>query len=379
MSAVPIHDFLRQMVAKDGSDIYVTVGAPATLRSNEGMFPLTDMPLDAGGIEAMLAALTDAAQREEFTRQGELNFALDLDGIGRFRVNVFRQRQRPGMVIRRIKGDIPTLIELGLPTLLGDLAREKRGLVLLVGGTGSGKSTTLAAMIDARNRAEAGHIITIEDPIEFIHDHHKSIITQREVGADTESYHVALKNALRQKPDAILIGEIRDAYVMDQAISIAETGHLCLATLHANNAGQAMERVLNFFDRSRHAQILLNLSLNLRAVIAQRLVANQRGGRTVALEILLNQGLARDLIAQGETGKLKDVMAKNQASGMQTFDQALVAMCLAGEISETVAAAEADVAGEVQMALRQGQLGGNTGQGKLSGMDTSRLSLSDSG
>lgn len=378
MSAAPIHGLLAEMLARDGSDLYLTVGAPATFRGNDGIFPAPDAPLGAADIDAMLLELTDAKQREEFARHGELNFALDLGEAGRFRVNVFRQRQRPGMVIRSIKGEIPGLGQLGLPQLLADLAREKRGLVLVVGGTGSGKSTTLAAMIDARNRAEAGHIVTVEDPIEFIHDHHKSIITQREIGTDTESYQIALKNALRQKPDAILIGEIRDAYVMDQAISIAETGHLCLATLHANNAAQAMERILNFFDKSRHAQISLNLSLNLRAVISQRLVANQRGGRTVALEILLNEGLARDLIAQGETDKLKEVMGKNRASGMVTFDQALVEMCVAGEIAEAVALAEADVAGEVRLALRQAHLGA-TGKSGLSTMDTSRLSLSDGG
>lgn len=366
------------MVARDSSDLYLTADAPATFRGNDGIFPSGGPPLAGTDIEVMLAALTDTPQREEFARRGELNFALDLGEDGRFRVNVFRQRQRPGMVIRSIKGDIPSLQELGLPDLLAALVCEKRGLILVVGGTGSGKSTTLAAMIDARNRAEAGHIVTVEDPIEFIHDHRKSIITQREVGTDTESFQVALKNVLRQKPDVILIGEIRDSLVMDQAVGIAETGHLCLATLHANTAGQAMERILNFFDKSRHAQISLNLSLNLRAVIAQRLVANQRGGRTVALEVLLNEGLARDLIAQGETEKLKDVMAKNRASGMRTFDQSLVEMCLVGEIAEAVALAEADVSGEVRLALRQGQLGA-AGQGSLSAMDTSRLSLSDGG
>lgn len=375
MSDTGLENLLREMVARDGSDLYLTVGAPATLRSNEGIVPIAGALLDDGAIAAMLGGLIDDNQQAEFRRTGELNFALDLGPQGRFRVNVFRQRQHPGMVIRRIKGEIPSLESLGLPMLLGALAREKRGLILLVGGTGSGKSTTLAAMVDARNRAEAGHIITIEDPIEFIHDHHKSILTQREVGTDTESFHAALKNALRQKPDAILIGEIRDAYVMDQAISIAETGHLCLASLHANNAAQTLERVLNFFDKSRHSQILLNLSLNLRAIVAQRLVANTKGGRTLILEILLNQGLVRELILRGETEKLKDVMVKNAANGMATFDQALVAQCAKGEISEEVAVAEADVPSEVKLALRQAELGGAQGA-SLSGMDTSRLSLS---
>lgn len=375
MSASAIHDFLREMVARDGSDLYVTVGAPVTLRSNEGIAAIGAAPLTDDDIAAMLMQLIDDNRQAEFKRTGELNFAVDLGADGRFRVNVFRQRQHPGMVIRRIKGEIPSLASLGLPMLLGDLAREKRGLVLLVGGTGSGKSTTLAAMVDARNRAEPGHIVTVEDPIEFIHDHHKSILTQREVGADTESFHTALKNALRQKPDAILIGEIRDAYVMDQAISIAETGHLCMASLHANNASQTLERVLNFFEKSRHSQILLNLSLNLRAIVAQRLVANSRGGRTVVLEILLNQGLVRELILRGETEKLKEVMIKNAANGMATFDQALVALCARGEIAEEVALAEADVPSEVKLALRQAELGGDKGA-TLSGMDTSRLSLS---
>ncbi len=379
MNDAPIHGLLREMAARDGSDLYLTVGAPATLRSNAGITPLNSAVLDDAAIAALLSALIDDNQTAEFKRAGELNFALDMGHEGRFRVNVFRQRQHTGMVIRRIRDAIPTLEMLGLPSSLGDLAREKRGLILLVGGTGSGKSTTLAAMLDARNRTEAGHIITVEDPIEFIHDHRRSIITQREVGTDTESFHTALKNALRQKPDAILIGEIRDAHVMDQAISMAETGHLCLASLHANNAPQTVERVLNFFDKSRHAQVLLNLSLNLRAIVAQRLVANTRGGRTAVLEIMLNQGLVRDLIQRGETEKLKEVMVKNSANGMMTFDQALAAMYLKGEITEPAALAEADVPGEVRLALRQNDLGGGADSkgGALSGMDTSRLSLSE--
>lgn len=379
MNDAPIHDLLRAMAQRDGSDLYLTVGAPATLRSNAGISPLDAVALDDAAISAFLDGLIDAQQSAEFNRTGELNFALDMGAEGRFRVNVFRQRQHPGMVIRRIREAIPTLASLGLPPVLGDLACEKRGLILLVGGTGSGKSTTLAAMLDARNRTQDGHIITIEDPIEFIHDHQRSIMTQREVGTDTDSFHTALKNALRQKPDAILIGEIRDAHVMEQAISMAETGHLCLASLHANNAPQTLERILNFFDKSRHAQILLNLSLNLRAVIAQRLVSNLHGGRTVALEIMLNQGLVRDLVQRGETEKLKEVMAKNTANGMMTFDHALVDMYVKGEISEAAALAEADVPGEVRLAIRQSNLGGGAAgkAGALSGLDTSRLSLSD--
>lgn len=379
MNDAPIHALLREMAARGGSDLYLTAGAPATLRGNAGITPLDGAVLDDSAIYAMLDSLLDDNQSTEFRRTGEMNFALDMGQEGRFRVNIFRQRQHPGMVIRRIQEAIPSLETLGLPSLLGELACEKRGLILLTGGTGSGKSTTLAAMLDVRNRTQPGHIITVEDPIEFIHDHRRSIITQREVGTDTESFHIALKNALRQKPDAILIGEIRDAYVMDQAITMAETGHLCLASLHSNNAPQTLERVQNFFDKSRHAQVLLNLSLNLRAVISQRLVANTRGGRTAVLEIMLNQGLVRDLIQRGETEKLKEVMAKNSANGMMTFDQALVELYLKGEISEAAALAEADVPGEVRLAMRQRDLGGGKDSkgATLSAMDTSRLSLSD--
>jgi twitching motility protein PilU len=276
------------------------------------------------------------------------------------------------MVIRQITTKIPTLEQLKLPVLLGELCCEKRGLIIVVGGTGSGKSTSLAAMIDYRNKKEAGHIITIEDPIEYVHEHQKCLITQREVGVDTKSFDTALKNALRQKPDSILVGEIRDHVVMEHAMNIAETGHLAMATLHANNANQAIERIVNFFDRSVQNQVLLNLSLNLRCILSQRLVRTKTGGRRAALEIMLNQGLIKELIRKGDVKAIKPIMAENTESGMQTFDQAMFKLWQEGEIDEEIALAEADSPGDLRMQMQREKLGGGEG---LKSVDTSKLSL----
>jgi twitching motility protein PilU len=364
--------WLLDMVARKGSDMYLTFGSPPLMRGDAGLQPLADTVLDDGLISQAIADITTPDQQAEFNRECEFNMALDLGPAGRFRINIFKQRQHSGLVIRQITTTIPTLEQLRLPKLLGELVCEKRGLVIVVGGTGSGKSTSLAAMIDYRNKKDAGHIITIEDPIEYVHEHKKCLITQREVGVDTKSFDAALKNALRQKPDAILVGEIRDRTVMEHALNIAETGHLAMATLHANNANQAIERVLNFFERESHNQVLLNLSLNLRGILSQRLVRTKTGGRTAALEIMLNQGLIKDLIRKGEIKEIKPVMAENAERGMQTFDQALYNLWKAGEIDQDIALAEADSPGDLKMQIQREKIGGGEG---LAAVDTKGLSL----
>jgi len=372
MSPSPLRQWLTDMVSRRGADLYLTYGSPPMMRGDDGLTPLSDQPLDDSALAAIVADILSPAQREEFARTWEFNMALDLGASGRFRVNLLRQRQHDAAVIRQITTTIPSLEQLRLPPLLGELCCEKRGLVIVVGATGSGKSTSLAAMIDYRNRKEAGHIITIEDPIEYVHEHRRCLITQREVGVDTASFDAALKNALRQKPDAILVGEIRDRSVMEHALNIAETGHLALATLHANNANQALERILNFFDTEQQHQVLLNLSLNLRGILSQRLVRTKTGSRIAALEIMLNEGLIKDLVRKGEVKEIKPVMAENRDRGMQTFDQSLFDLWKAGEIDEDVAVAEADSAGDLKMKIQKDKLGSADG---LKGIDTSRLTL----
>jgi twitching motility protein PilU len=364
--------WLMDMVARKGSDLYLTFGSPPLMRGDEGLAALSDLVLDDALLAQAVSEITTRDQQAEFEQEHEFNMALDLGAAGRFRVNMFKQRQHSGLVIRQITTKIPTLEELRLPKLLGEITSEKRGLIIVVGGTGSGKSTSLAAMIDYRNKTEPGHIITIEDPIEYVHEHHKCLITQREVGVDTKSFDAALKNALRQKPDAILVGEIRDHLVMEHALNIAETGHLAMATLHANNANQAIERIVNFFDRSVQNQILLSLSLNLRGILSQRLVRTKSGGRTAALEIMLNQGLIKDLIRKGDIKAIKPVMAENTEQGMRTFDQALFTLWTAGEIDEEIALAEADSPGDLRIRMQREKLGGGDG---LNAVDTSGLSL----
>ncbi len=364
--------WLLDMVARKGSDIYITFGSPPMMRGDDGMTPLSELVLDDVLLNQVVGEITTPDQQAEFEQEHEFNMALDLGSAGRFRVNIFKQRQHSGMVIRQITTTIPTLEQLHLPALLGELCCEKRGLIIVVGGTGSGKSTSLAAMIDYRNKKEPGHIITIEDPIEYVHEHHKCLITQREVGVDTRSFDAALKNALRQKPDAILVGEIRDHVVMEHALNIAETGHLAMATLHANNANQAIERIVNFFDREAQNQVLLNLSLNLRGILSQRLVRTKTGGRRAALEIMLNQGLIKELVRKGEIKAIKPIMAENTEQGMQTFDQALFRLWQEGEIDEDIALAEADSPGDLKMLMQREKLGGGEG---LKAVDTSGLSL----
>ncbi|MBY0430121.1 MAG: PilT/PilU family type 4a pilus ATPase [Rhodospirillales bacterium] len=374
MAKTKINDWLATMVARGGSDLYLTYGAPPSLRDDSGLFRMDPAPLDDAYLSAIIEDICSPKLRQDFERDCELNMAMDVEEVGRFRVNIFKQRQHSGLVIRRITTTIPTIAQLNLPVLLGDLCCEKRGLVIVVGGTGSGKSTSLAAMIDYRNKREPGHIITIEDPIEYVHEHQQCIVTQREVGIDTASFEIALKNALRQKPDVILVGEIRDKEIMEHAINIAETGHLCLATLHANNANQAIERIVNFFEQEQHHTVLLNLSLNLRGILSQRLVPTVDGKRAAALEILLNQGLIKDLVRKGEIKEIKPVMAENNEQGMQTFDQALLALWRAGKITDEVALAEADNPGDLKLTIQREKIGAASKDG-LAGIDTSKFSF----
>jgi twitching motility protein PilU len=332
---------LEHMLTVEASDLYITAGSPAVFRIDGVGYPAKN-PLAPDEIEQMADSLMTPAQQAEFRAKLEMNLALATEDGGRFRANIFRQRGATGMVFRLVRTQIKTLKELNHPQALADLMMQKRGLILVVGGTGSGKSTTLAAMIDHRNRTDSGHIITVEDPVEFIHQHQRCVVTQREVGIDTLSYHHALKNALRQAPDLILIGEIRDAETMEHAITFAETGHLCVATLHANNANQAIERVLNFFPPERAHEIRLQLALNLRAIVSQRLVPTKTGGRAAALEIMLDTPRIRDLIKRGEIEAIKDAMEQGAGEGCKTFDGALFDLIVAGKLDDGEALKAAD-------------------------------------
>jgi twitching motility protein PilU len=335
-------DYLKILVAHDGSDIYLSAGAPPCAKFHGVLKPLQKTALTPQDIKKISYSVMNEEQSEEFERKPEMNLALAEPGIGRFRVNIFKQRGVVSMVVRNIKTTIPTADSLGLPPVLKEAIMAKRGLILLVGATGSGKSTSLAALIDHRNSHSGGHIITIEDPLEYIHPHKKSIVNQREVGVDTLSYEDALKNTLRQAPDVILIGEIRDRETMEHAIAFAETGHLCLSTLHANNANQALDRIINFFPEDRRQQLLLDLSLNLKAFISQRLIPTIEGKRTAAIEILLGTPLVHDLIQRGEIHAIKEAMEKSENLGMQAFDMALYKLYTANIISFEEALRNAD-------------------------------------
>ncbi len=341
---------LELMVNKKGSDLFITAGMPPSMKVAGRLAPVTKHKLTPEQARQIVLAIMTPQQREEFEREHECNFAIGVTGLGRFRVSAFYQRNHVGMVLRRIETYIPTLEELRLPPIIKDLAMLKRGLVIVVGATGTGKSTSLAAMIGYRNQNSTGHIITIEDPIEFIHQHQGCIVTQREVGIDTDSFEVALRNALRQAPDVILIGEIRTRETMDYAIAFAETGHLCLATLHANNANQAMERIINFFPAERHNQLFMDLSLNLRGVVAQQLIPTPDGrGRVPAVEILRGTPLVADKIRNGEIHELKEIMKRSREQGMQTFDQHLFELYQQGKITYEDALRYADSANEVRL------------------------------
>jgi len=359
-----IRPYLELMVKRGASDLFFSVGRPPSLKLHGTLHPVGDKPLTFDQTEAMIESLMQANRIEEFHQTHEANFAYAEEDVGRFRVSAFFQKDTPGMILRHIVSEIPTVDELGLPEQLNDIAMIKRGLVLVVGATGTGKSTTLAAMIGYRNRNSAGHILCIEDPIEYIHDHDQCIVNQREVGIDTESYEVALRNCLRQAPDVILIGEVRTREAMDQAITFAETGHLCIATLHSNNANQALDRIINFFPEDRRNQLLLDLSLNLKAIIAQQLVPRcDKKGLIPAIEILLNTPYAADLIRRGEVHEIKDLMKRSQEQGMVTFDQALVKLFLEDKITYENTLRFADSANDVRLMIKLSGKGGEFGDG----------------
>ena len=343
--------YLRTMVGKDASDLYLSSGAPVSAKIDGTLQPLEDGNLTPEQIKSVAWSVMNDEQITEFGHKPEMNLAISEEGIGRFRVNIFRQRNSISMVIRNIKTDIPDWKLLGLPSILTDVIMEKRGLVLFVGATGSGKSTSLASLIDHRNTNSAGHIITIEDPVEFVHSHKKSIVNQREVGVDTDSYEDALKNTLRQAPDVILIGEIRDQETMEHALAFAETGHLAISTLHANNANQALDRIINFFPEERRNQLLLDLSLNLRAFVSQRLIKTVDGKRAAAVEILLGTPLVQDMIRRGDVHEIKEVMQKSESLGMQTFDRALYKLVESGRISTEEALKNADSPNNLRLSL----------------------------
>lgn len=343
------------MQDKGASDLFISAGVAPSIKINGQMIPMSSNALSPEQTREVVFGVMNDQQRREFVRDKECNFAISSRGIGRFRVSAFYQRNLVGMVLRRIETKIPTSDELGLPEIVKELAMTKRGLIIFVGATGTGKSTSLASMIGHRNENSRGHIITVEDPIEFVHQHHGCIVTQREVGIDTESFEIALKNMLRQAPDVIMIGEVRTREAMEQAITFAETGHLCLCTLHANNANQALDRIIHFFPADRHPQLWMDLSLNLKAMVAQQLIPTRDGqGRRACVEILLNTPLASDLIRKGDVAGIKDLMRNSTEQGMQTFDQALYDLYLAGEITYQDAIAHADSANDLRLLIKLG-------------------------
>ena len=348
-----MHDLLKTLVGKKGSDLFITAGAAPSMKVDGKMTPVTGQALSPSHTRVLVNAIMNDRQIREFEETQECNFAISLPGVSRFRVNAFAQRGSAGMVLRVINTDFPCFEELYLPEVLKQIAMTKRGLVIFVGGTGSGKSTSLAAMVGYRNENSRGHIITIEDPIEFIHQHRSCIVTQREVGVDTESYEVALKNTLRQAPDVILIGEIRDRETMEYAVAFAETGHLCLSTLHANSTNQALDRIINFFPEERRSQLLMDLSLNLKSVISQRLLPDAQGkGRVPAVEIMINTPLMSDLIFKGEVHEMKGLIAKSNEAGMQTFDQHLFQLLEEGRISYEDALRNADSVNDLRLRIK---------------------------
>ncbi|TMH92276.1 MAG: PilT/PilU family type 4a pilus ATPase [Betaproteobacteria bacterium] len=348
-----MYDLLRLMVSRRASDLFITVGFPPAIKIDGKMTPVSNQPLTPAHTVDLARAIMNDRQAAEFESSKECNFAINPAGIGRFRVNAFVQQANVGIVLRVITTAIPRIEDLGLPNVLKDVVMTKRGLVIMVGATGSGKSTTLAAMVGYRNENSHGHIITIEDPIEFTHPHKGCLITQREVGVDTVNWQTALKNTLRQAPDVILIGEVRDRETMDHAVAFAETGHLCLATLHANSANQALDRVINFFPEERRQQLLMDLSLNLRGFISQRLIPLKEGkGRCAAVEIMLNSPLISDLIFKGEVHEIKEIMKKSRELGMQTFDQSLFDLFEAGKISYEDALRNADSVNDLRLNIK---------------------------
>ena len=348
-----VNDLLRLMVTRNGSDLFLTADFPPAIKVDGKVTKVSPQPLTGAHTMALARAIMNDKQASDFERTKECNFAISPAGIGRFRVSAFLQQSHVGLVLRTIPQEIPTIDSLGLPRVLKDVALTKRGLIIMVGATGSGKTTSQAAMLDWRNENTFGHIITVEDPVEFVHPHKNCIVTQREIGIDTDSWEMALKNALRQAPDVILMGEIRDRETMDLAIAFAETGHLCMATLHANSSNQALDRMINFFPEERRTQLLMDLSLNMKALISQRLLPRQEGkGRCAAVEILLNTPLVADLIFQGKVGDLKDLMKRSRELGMQTFDQALFDMYEANLITYEDALRNADSVNDLRLQIK---------------------------
>ncbi len=348
-----MYDLLRLLLSKKGSDLFITSGFPPAFRIDSKMTPVSNQPLTPIHTQDLCRAIMNDKQAAEFEAKKECNFAISPAGIGRFRVNAFVQQGNMGMVLRVITSNIPKFEDLKVPPVLKDVAMTKRGLVIMVGGTGSGKSTTLAAMIGYRNENSYGHIITIEDPIEYVHPHKNCVVTQREVGVDTDSWEAALKNTLRQAPDVILIGEIRERETMEHAIAFSETGHLCMATLHANSANQALDRIINFFPEERRSQLLMDLSLNMRALISQRLIPlKDSKGRAAAVEVMLNSPLISDLIFKGEVHEIKEIMKKSRELGMQTFDQALFDLYEEGRISYEDALRNADSVNDLRLMIK---------------------------
>jgi twitching motility protein PilU len=363
-----INDLLRLMISRRGSDLFLTADFPPAIKVDGKVTKVSPQPLTGNHTLQLARSIMNDKQAAEFERSKECNFAISPAGIGRFRANAFLQQGSVGLVLRTIPATLPTIAQLDLPPILNDVVQAKRGLVIVVGATGSGKSTSLAAMIDHRNESTYGHIITIEDPIEFVHPHKNCIVTQREVGIDTDSWEMALKNTLRQAPDVILMGEIRDRETMEHAVAFAETGHLCMATLHANSANQALDRIINFFPEERRSQLLMDLSLNLRALVSQRLLPRQEGkGRIAAVEILLNTPLVSDMIFKGEVGEIKEVMKRSREQGMQTFDQALFDLYEMGKVNYEDALRNADSVNDLRLQIklnseraRQGDLSSGT-------------------
>lgn len=348
-----VFDLLRLMLAKKASDLFITVGFPPAIKVDGKVSPVSSQVLSAQQAREISRAIMNDKQTAEFDATSECNFAISIPNVARFRVNAFVQRSCIGLVFRTITTRIPEFEELGLPNILKDIAMTKRGLVIFVGGTGSGKSTSLAAMVGYRNQNSYGHIITIEDPIEFVHEHRNCIITQREIGVDTDNWHIALKNTLRQAPDVILIGEIRDRETMDYAIAFAETGHLCMATLHANSTNQALDRIINFFPEERRHQLLMDLSLNVRAFVSQRLIAKKEGkGRVAAMEVMLNSPLISDLIFKGEVHEIKEIISRSRELGMQTFDQSLFDLHEADAITYEDALRNADSVNDIRLKIK---------------------------
>src|SRR6186713_791560 len=348
-----INDLLKLMVGRNGSDLFITAEFPPAIKVDGKVTKVSPQPLNASHTLALARSIMNDKQAAEFERTKECNFAISPPGVGRFRVNAFIQQGKVGMVMRTIPATLPTIDGLGVPQVLKEVVMSKRGLTILVGATGSGKSTTLAAMIDWRNENSFGHIVTVEDPVEFVHPHKNCVVTQREVGIDTDSWEAALKNTLRQAPDVILMGEIRDRETMEHAVAFAETGHLCMATLHANSANQALDRVINFFPEERRAQLLMDLSLNLRALVSQRLMPRQEGrGRAAAVEIMLNTPLISDMIFKGEVGEIKELMKRSRELGMQTFDQALFDLYEAGLITYEDALRNADSLNDLRLDIK---------------------------